>query len=517
LALAFPLVIPGSAADATVTVSEFGTPSANSGPSGIALGRDGNLWFVEAGLESGAGDNIGSLTPSPGPPAFGTEYPLPPQPRGIYEAMTAGRDGNLWFTDVGTNSIGRITPSGTITEFPIPTGDAVPTGITAGPDGNLWFTECVGNKIGRMNTSGVVTGEFPIPTQESCPQSIAVGPDGNLWFTEGYGNNIGRITPSGTITEFPLPTQFSEPFGITAGPDGNLWFTEEQTDQIGVITTAGAIIQQYPIPYVAGDANAPDPIGIAENACGGDLWFADEGNGSVGKVTTSGTVSVYPVPAGDTGTTGPLYVAWGPDGMWFTDFANGDIGRITDTLGSIGCASLLPRNVWVLAHIKDGMGGTVGWLMQDPGTHGVADASGLGLFGYSAAGGPVPEPYGSDPTFTYQWAGTYPYEDPFHPKVQGRVSVPMTVARVPGTTDEAKATWAVGDAPPGDAFDVQVEPPGSTDFVNWLDGVTNLSGVFGPSAPLWAGPGEYHFRARLRQLASGAASGYSTPAGISLH
>lgn len=29
----------------------------------------------------------------------------------------------------------------TITEFPLPSAGSNPNGITAGPDGNLWFTE----------------------------------------------------------------------------------------------------------------------------------------------------------------------------------------------------------------------------------------------------------------------------------------------------------------------------------------------------------------------------------------
>ena len=37
-------------------------------------------------------------------------------------AITTGPDGNLWFTSGGNNcaSIGRITPSGEITEFDLP-------------------------------------------------------------------------------------------------------------------------------------------------------------------------------------------------------------------------------------------------------------------------------------------------------------------------------------------------------------------------------------------------------------
>src|SRR6266496_6023730 len=66
--------------------------------------------------------------------------------------------------------------------FPIPTSDSSPHGITAGPDGNLWFTEYYGNQIGRITTSGTIT-EFPLPTG-IAPYEITTGEDGNVWFTE---------------------------------------------------------------------------------------------------------------------------------------------------------------------------------------------------------------------------------------------------------------------------------------------------------------------------------------------
>src|SRR5687767_3030047 len=90
--------------------------------------------------------------------------------------------------------------------------------ITQGPDGNLWFTERLGNKIGRITPDGTIT-EFPVPTAFSEPWEIAAGPDGNLWFTEQFGHKIGRITPEGEITEFPLPridNNDQNPVGITA-------------------------------------------------------------------------------------------------------------------------------------------------------------------------------------------------------------------------------------------------------------------------------------------------------------
>ena len=88
--------------------------------------------------------------------------------------------------------IARGASVGQVTEFPISTADTQPGPITAGPDGNLWFSEQ--GAIGRITPSGEVTA-FPVHS----PTGIEGGPDGNIWFTTFYGT-IGRITPSGSIT-----------------------------------------------------------------------------------------------------------------------------------------------------------------------------------------------------------------------------------------------------------------------------------------------------------------------------
>src|SRR5438876_7654958 len=80
------------------------------------------------------------------------------------------------------NSATAWAKVGTITEFPVTTTSSQPEGITAGLDGNLWFTEFAGNKIGRITTSGVFT-EFTLPTtcgsSSGCsPIGITTGPDG---------------------------------------------------------------------------------------------------------------------------------------------------------------------------------------------------------------------------------------------------------------------------------------------------------------------------------------------------
>lgn len=122
---------------------------------------------------------------------------------GVPQGITAGPDGNLWFTLDGTgpSRIGRITPSGTITLFTSQgsgNDGLLLSGISAGPDGNLWFTyedfSTNANAIGRITTTGT-SSLFPTPTPNSGPTDITAGPDGAMWFTEAVGN-VGRITTS---------------------------------------------------------------------------------------------------------------------------------------------------------------------------------------------------------------------------------------------------------------------------------------------------------------------------------
>src|SRR5258708_34521423 len=87
--------------------------------------------------------------------------------------------------------------------------------MTGGLYSLLFFTEEVG-KIGRITPAGGVT-EFPIPTADSQPLGITAGPDGNPWFTEASGKQIGRLTPRGAGTPVALPTPGSRPAPHRAG------------------------------------------------------------------------------------------------------------------------------------------------------------------------------------------------------------------------------------------------------------------------------------------------------------
>ena len=191
--------------------------------------------------------------------------------------LTAGPDGNVWFTNANADSVGRITPQGTVTSFADPggmlgemrsitaasgpsehlvwvastdttvagRGDQI-TSIVATPGGplpvgsmtryttptsgignlvvfgsNIWFTSEQG--IGRMQITDGIVDVFPVPGEAT---SLALGQDANLWFTNG---NVGRMSPStGQVTTFARPTNLDRVTSIINGPDGQLWVGAER-------------------------------------------------------------------------------------------------------------------------------------------------------------------------------------------------------------------------------------------------------------------------------------------------
>jgi virginiamycin B lyase len=133
----------------------------------------------------------------------------------------------VWFTEYSGNQVGRITPNGAITEFPVPTDASAPAGIAAGPDGNVWFVELYGDKVGRIAPSGVIT-EFAIPTKGTDPQGMTSF-HGAVWFTELNGSRFGKVSMSGVVKEFIIPPVGVGvfPSDLAPGADGeSLWITE---------------------------------------------------------------------------------------------------------------------------------------------------------------------------------------------------------------------------------------------------------------------------------------------------
>ena len=310
LIIVLALAMPATAAP---QVTEYDTSAVGTMTWGIAAGPDGALWFTAQGA-----DNIGRITTTGAVSVFNIPSGVPAF--GHTGGITAGPDGALWFTSAGGRYVGRITTSGVITKFLTPASNML-GGITSGPDGALWFLETGSNKVGRITTDGTIT-EFGGVTPGAGLWDITSGPDGAIWFTENTVGKIGRITTAGAVNEMNLAAD-SGPRGITTGPDGAVWFVENKANKIGRISTTGQL-SEFSLP--SGSA----PAGITARP-DGNLWFTEAASAKIGCITTAGAITEY---GGLTGGSVPTGIASGPDGaVWFTEYAGNKVGKMTGLPG----------------------------------------------------------------------------------------------------------------------------------------------------------------------------------------
>jgi streptogramin lyase len=285
--------LPGAAGAAT-DGSDVSLPTSTF-VGDLTAGPDGNLWFSARSYGTSGPRVVGKVTPE----GQVAEYPAPEGANSI----AAGAGGNLWFTEV--DGIGRITPGGSASSFKLPAGSGAPRALTAGPDGNVWFVAERPAAVGRISPSGAVT-TFPLGAE---PSAIATGPGGDLWFTMPEVGRVGRITVAGEVTEFPLP-EGGQPNSIVLGPDGNLWFSDGSQARVGRITPAGEVTF-FPVHTLDGT----NEVAVGP---GGLIWFtADD---EIGTITTAGKVSwpscftdhcEFPAAAVTTGPDGRLWAATG--------------------------------------------------------------------------------------------------------------------------------------------------------------------------------------------------------------
>src|SRR5262249_40350202 len=66
------------------------------------------------------------------------------------QAIPAGPDGNLYFTEPPINMIVQITPNGVFTDVQAIKPAGSPWGIAVDAARNLWMTQLDGNKISRL-------------------------------------------------------------------------------------------------------------------------------------------------------------------------------------------------------------------------------------------------------------------------------------------------------------------------------------------------------------------------------
>jgi sugar lactone lactonase YvrE len=349
-------------------------PLAGSGPVAVRVHGDsvtgpGFTYVYQYVVVTLAGQGAQGNTDGTGT-AAGFNYPI---------GIAADAHGNLYVGDQLNEKVRMITPAGVVTTLAgngaVGSADGTgssctfyyPTGVTVDPSGNIYVTDLGGNTIRKVTSGGAVTtvagdggsgftnGAAATATFRS-PAGVAIDKSGNLYIADASNNMIRMITPGGVVSTFAgsgpqgsadgtgVAASFYYPYGIAIDASGNLYVADSRNNKIRKITSAG-IVSTFAGSGALGSADGTGtaasfnyPAGIAIDSAG-NLYIADVDNSEIRKITPAGVVTTVAgsTSAGDTDGTGSAAAFSYPYGVtvdktgniYVTEQGNDKVRKIT--------------------------------------------------------------------------------------------------------------------------------------------------------------------------------------------
>lgn len=336
----FSIAIMLSAAPAaSVTIQEFLTPTPDSSPADLAFDAKGNLWFTEIN-----GNKIGKLVPSEAKPGTANgiaEYPLP-NPDSKPHYIIVARNGIVWFTEMA-GRLGRLDPAtGIIKEYDTPTSNSEPHGLLEDEDGNIWFLEFESSQAVRLDPATGGMREFPLG--KGHPHALVKDGD-KIWYTMGgkfwmgkFFNKVGALNiKTGKIMEIAVPPEKSVPHAMIRAGNRTIWFSQLFANKIAriVFTKGGPIsFQEFHLGKRVG------PHGIAADDARKLIWFTANRMDSIGRLDiqkaapgTGQGVEFFKIP---TAGAHPNEIAVDKEGnVWFTEMGHYFRGQFQNKIGKL--------------------------------------------------------------------------------------------------------------------------------------------------------------------------------------
>lgn len=257
-------------------------------------------------------------------------------------SVVVDKNGGLLVSDVGTNLVRKITPTGDVTTFAgggsgggslDGNGTAASFGGLAGlaldAAGNAYATEVSGHRIRKITPAADVTTFAGSGVPSSIdghgtsatfygPASAATDAAGNIYVIELLGAVVRKITPAGDVTTLAgsgtsgfadgtgAAASFSQAYGIATDTTGNVYVADGGNNRIRKITPGGVVTTlagSGGIGAADGAGNSASfymPGGLTVDS-DGTIYVADTGNSLLRRITPAGIVSTI---AGQPGVLG---------------------------------------------------------------------------------------------------------------------------------------------------------------------------------------------------------------------
>ena len=138
----------------------------------------------------------------------------------------------MYFTELNAGRTGRVTASGTITEWQTPTPQSRPIAV-APRDCRIWFSEEAGHRYGVLDPRTGRIVEYPLRGLTDQLASLAFDRRGTLWLQHVTPDAFGRGGAGRETNTFSIPTRHATMHRVILGPGGRMWFTELASDKLG--------------------------------------------------------------------------------------------------------------------------------------------------------------------------------------------------------------------------------------------------------------------------------------------
>jgi streptogramin lyase len=235
---------------------------------------------------------------------FGAQIPVPVGTLTSPYGIAVDVNGNIYVADNATNSLVKVTPSGTILAgHSFLTGDGNPYGIAVDASGNLFVTDKVSNEVAKQTLQpGGYYKKTVLPFKGlNQPLGVAVDAQGNVYVADSQNNRVLKATPfESTYTQSLVPTSsLSRPEGVAVDAQGDVYVADTLHLRVLKETPSGSNWSESVVADL--NSSAAPPIGVAADAAGDVfiLTYLSDVNFAVLKATlANGSYSLSDLPPG---------------------------------------------------------------------------------------------------------------------------------------------------------------------------------------------------------------------------
>jgi gluconolactonase len=181
---------------------------------------------------------IGLICAAVPPPARGQHVEIATS-LAFTEGPTVGKDGTVYFTDLVTQRILKLTPAGVLSTYREQSNGA--NGMLIDPDGRLIACEGGDNRrtgvlvrnTPQVTRTDLATGRLEILADNYAgkplvgPNDLTMDGKGRIYFTDNPGVAVYRIDGPGAITRILSAPEIQRPNGIQISPDDKTLYLVE--------------------------------------------------------------------------------------------------------------------------------------------------------------------------------------------------------------------------------------------------------------------------------------------------